>query len=499
MRESGGRGGERRGSVGVIDIGSNSVRLVVFEAAARNPVTLFNEKAICAIGRNMVSSGRLDAEGMRLALAALTRFRAVAQGIGVKRLVAVATAAARDAKNGASFIEKARAACGVPIRVLSGAEEAEYAALGVIAGLPEADGVAGDLGGGSLELATVSAGRIGPGTTLPFGPLRLMDASGGRLLAAERLVDEGLLRVPGIEKLKGRTLYAVGGVWRNLARIHMHRTGYPLHILHGYELSRIEVLRICEFVRSQSPRALERLPDVPKRRTEALPFGALVLERLVRLGQLDKVVVSAFGVREGVLFKGLPPSVRQSDPLLEASAQTALLFGRRAAQVDEVQAFTAPLFADEDAIGFRLRKAACLLADSAWRQHPDYRADLAFRYVLQAQIAGIDHKARAFLALCLWYRYGGDTGHEMIDPVERLAGFEKALRAERLGRALRLAFVLSGSAQGTGRDFALSLGPRYLKLLIAKRRAGVVGEPVERRLEELAFAFARDPKIVVKR
>ncbi len=467
----------------VIDIGSNSVRLVVFEHATRNPVTLFNEKAICAIGRNMVSTGKLDAAGMKMALATLRRFRAVISGMGVKDVQVVATAAARDAKNGPEFVRKAQEACGRKVRVLTGPEEAELAALG----------------DGSLEQTAVKDAKLGKGVTLPFGPLRLIDASRGRLDRAGRMVDEALMAMPGIEKFKGRDLYAVGGVWRNIARLHMARTGYPLNVLHGYEMTRAEVLRICEFVMSQSQRTLERMAGVPKRRAESLPFGALVLDRVMRIGQLDRVIVSGYGVREGVLFKTLNKDIRDLDPLLAAAGETADRFGRRSAQVTEIERFTAPLFADESAELKRQRIAACMLSDSAWRQHPDYRAELSFNYVLQAQMAGVRHRARSYLALTLWHRYGGDAQSHVIAPIERLAGLEIALRSERMGRALRLAYVLAGSAKGLGSDFTLRLEPHELVLRIARRRSDIRGETVEKRLEELATSFAREARIVITR
>ncbi len=483
----------------VIDIGSNSVRLVVFEGATRNPVTLFNEKAICAIGRNMVSTGKLDAAGMQLALATLRRFHAIVDGMGVKKVHVVATAAARDARNGPDFVRRAQAACGHKVRVLTGPEEAELAALGVLCGLPDADGLVGDLGGGSLELTAVKAGALGKGVTLPFGPLRLIDAARGRLDRAGRLVDQALEAMPGIDSFAGRDLYAVGGVWRNIARLHMARTGYPLNVLHGYEMTRPEVLRIAEFVMSQSQRTLERMAGVPKRRAESLPFGALVLDRVMRRAQLDRVIVSGYGVREGVLFKTLPGKLRAADPLLAAAGDTAERFGRRSAQVDEIDAFTAPLFADESDELRRQRLAACMLSDSAWRQHPDYRAELSFNYLMQAQIAGIRHRARSYLALTLWHRYGGDAQSHIIAPIERLAGLEIALRAERMGRALRLAYVLAGSARGLGSDYTLKLEAHELVLRISRRRVDIRGETVEKRLEDLATSFAREARIVIRR
>src|ERR1700742_4139842 len=156
-----------RGPVAIVDIGSNSVRLVVYEAQSRVAGTLQNEKSICAIGRDMVTSGRLHAEGCKEALEALSRFRMIADGLGVEHHDAVATAAARDASNGPDFIRQAEKAWGRPIRILAGEDEARIAAEGVVAGIPHADGMAADLGGGSLDMVSVKDGRTAGGGTRP--------------------------------------------------------------------------------------------------------------------------------------------------------------------------------------------------------------------------------------------------------------------------------------------------------------------------------------------
>lgn len=483
---------------GVIDIGSNSVRLVVFEAASRNPITLFNEKAICAIGRNMVTTGRLDPEGMKLALAALRRFRAVSEGMGVKRIEVVATAAARDAANGPDFVRLAEEASGQKVQVLTGQQEAELAALGVVCGLPDADGLVGDLGGGSLELTEVARGAFGIGATLPFGPLRLMDAAKGRIDRAIQIVDERLAQFQGLDQMRGRTLYAVGGVWRNIARLHMARSKYPLHVLHGYEMSSSGVQRITSMIMGLKRKPIDRLPGIARRRVEALPFGAAVLNRVMAHGHFDRVIVSAFGVREGVLYRSLDAKTRALDPLYVTSGETAERFGRRPGQVTEIEQFLTPLFENDDPEQARLRRAACLLSDSGWRQHPDHRAEITLRYILQAQIAGIRHYGRAFLALTLWHRYGGDLKHGLTAPLEKMIGPQESRRAMALGQALRLSYVLGGSATGLGSAFTLALRPNGLTLSIARERADIRGEAVEKRLEELAATLGRTARITLK-
>src|SRR5580692_157141 len=283
----------RSGRVAIVDIGSNSVRLVIYESFTRTPATVHNEKAICGIGRNMVSSGKLNADGIAMALEALARFRMMADALDAPVREAVATAAARDASNGQEFVRRAEAAWGSPIRILSGEEEARLAALGVLAGIPSADGLVADLGGGSLDMVTVRGGETGAALTLPFGPLRLIDVAKGDTEHARDLVRSGLEETRRIGGLKGRSLYAVGGVWRSFARVDMEESGYPLHVLHNYTIPAERAVKISRVLARLSRRSYELMEVVSRRRAEALPYGAIVLEELLLATGLGQVVVSA--------------------------------------------------------------------------------------------------------------------------------------------------------------------------------------------------------------
>ena len=255
--------------VAVVDIGSNSVRLVVYDGLRRSPAPIFNEKILCGLGKGVAITGNLNEAAISRALLALRRFKALAKQIGVKSIYAVATAAAREAKNGQAFIDKAENALGAGIKVLTGKEEARFAALGVMAGTPEADGIAGDLGGGSLELIDIKDGKLHDGITLPIGPLRLIDMSGGSIQRAREIVDEYLVKAPILEKLHGRTFYAVGGTWRNLARIHMAQSNYPLHVLHHYSMTRQQAEGIAELVAGLTVTSLKDVKDMSKSRVRS--------------------------------------------------------------------------------------------------------------------------------------------------------------------------------------------------------------------------------------
>jgi len=487
----------RNGPVAIVDIGSNSVRLVIYEAASRTPAVVHNEKAICAIGRNMVTTGELNGEGIGLALEALGRFRMLADAHGIEIREAVATAAARDASNGHEFVRRAEATWGGPIRVLSGEEEARLAAEGVLAGIPKASGLVADLGGGSLDMVTVNDGRTGDALTLPFGPLRLMDVAKGNADKARDVVDEGLDAIEDLKSLEGNALYAVGGAWRSFARIDMEEAGYPIHVLHGYQIPRARALKLCKVVSQLSKKSLDKMKIVSRRRAESLPYGALVLERLLMATDLREVVISAYGLREGILFEKLGADERARDPLVEFAAATNARISRTPGHAEEIFEWAEPLFAGERPDERRVRLAACLFSDIGWRRHPDDRALGAFNQVLTAPFAGAGHRARAVIAAAVFHRYSGDEDFPRDMALGDLLSEEDGQLARRIGLAARLAFALSASAQGELQHYKLRLTPTRVLLDVPRRRASIAGEPVQKRLGDIASLLGRKGEILI--
>jgi exopolyphosphatase/guanosine-5'-triphosphate,3'-diphosphate pyrophosphatase len=481
----------------VVDIGSNSVRLVIYEYFSRTPAVVHNEKAICAIGRDMVARRRLHDEGMRLALEALSRFRILADAHHVERRDAVATAAARDASNGQDFVRRAEAAWGGPIRILSGEEEARLAAQGVLAGIPTADGLVADLGGGSLDMVTVKSARTGQAMTLPFGPLRLTDAAIGEPERARKIVATGLADAGRLGDFKGRSLYAVGGVWRSFARVDMEEQDYRLRVLHNYSIPRARALKLARVMARLSRKSFDKMRMVSRRRAEALPYGAIVLEELLLATELESVVISAYGVREGILFGQLSADERAKDPLIAFAAATNARISRTPAHATEMFDWIAPLFPDESDDARRIRLAVCLFSDIGWRKHPDDRALGTFSQVLTAPFAGIDHRGRAVIATGVFHRYSGDEDYPPDVQLGGLLGDDESALAVRLGLAARLAFTLSASAGGELLNYCLRLTPARVVLEVPRRRAMVAGEPVQKRLAAVASALGRRSEIVI--
>ena len=430
----------------VIDVGSNSVRLVLYRLDGRAIWSVFNEKVLAGLGRNLARTGRLAPDGSEATLLALARFRALIDASRPRLIFAVATAAVRQAADGEAFRDRVERETGFYLRILSGEEEARYAALGVLAGAPNSTGLVGDLGGASLELVQVGPDGPGQGVTLPLGPFSL-DA-GGRF--EPDLVREAAARhIEPIERIyRSDTLHAVGGAWRNLALLHMRISNYPLSIVHQYEIGRREILDAARFIGQQSRASLERIEGISKRRLESLPHAAVVLETLVERLNIQRVVISAHGLREGLVWQAMAPEVRMHDPLVAgcaalASRQPAAEALGWALETWAGAAFSRlePVFGDRDPV---LTAAACRLAELGAQLHPDHRAELVFNQVLRSPIAGADHAERAFLACAAFGRHTSASQPPSSTLVARLLTPERHQRARALGAALRLGCDLSG-------------------------------------------------------
>jgi exopolyphosphatase / guanosine-5'-triphosphate,3'-diphosphate pyrophosphatase len=486
--------------IAVIDIGSNSVRLIIYEGLARSPTPTFNEKVLAGLGREVQSTGLLPADAVEKALAALRRFRALCNTVRVERVLVLATAACRDASNGPAFIAAAERICATSIEVLSGQREAQLSALGVLSGMHRPDGIVGDLGGGSLELVDLHASKIGEGITLPLGGLALLDISAKSLRKAEKFVKKTLADIPELDRGSGRHFYAVGGTWRALARLHMWQIGYPLHVMHNYLIPAREALEFSRLVHRVSPEMLSRIEVVSDARRPLLAYAALVLEHVVRRTKPKNVIISALGVREGLLYSMLEPEERKKDPLLAAARELNLLRSRSPVHGEELIAWT-DLFVersrlDETAEERRLRHAGCLLADIGWRTHPDYRGEQSLNLVAHAAFVGIDHPGRAFLAMTVFFRHAGLVDNELSPRLPELATTRILDRARVLGAAMRVAFLISAAMPGVLPRAPLFLAHGRLVLELDAELAPLAGERLFNRLKQLARLIGREPVII---
>jgi exopolyphosphatase / guanosine-5'-triphosphate,3'-diphosphate pyrophosphatase len=482
----------------VVDIGSNSVRLVAYEGLTRAPTPLFNEKVLCGLGKGVANTGFLPEEGVALALKSLQRFRALITMMQISEVHVIATAAARDAKNGPEFLAAAEEAIGAPVQLLSGKREATLSAHGIRAGFFRPDGLVGDLGGGSLELIDVSPKHEGGAVSLPLGGLALTDSSGGSLKKAAKIVDKALKKCDF--DAKRRSFYAVGGTWRALAKLHMAQKGYALNVLHHYRMDSAEAIEFCRMVQRLDPDALPAISSVSTARRPLLALGALVLEHTLLHSGARDVAFSALGVREGLLFDLLSKEERERDPLLAAAMDFNILRSRAPQHGLDLIEWTDRLF---DVLGLeetdeerRLRAAACLLADIGWRAHPDFRGEQTLHMISNAAIVGIDHPGRAYIALAVFYRHNGISEADLSPRLRELTSTRLQERARILGAAMRVAYIASASMPGVlPRIGVCRVSKSKLGLVLPQDLAPLTGDRLQGRLRQLAKLSGQEAEI----
>ncbi len=479
---------------GIVDIGSNSVRLVVFDGPGRCPSCLFNEKVLCGLGRNLVSKGVLGKVPVKKALEALQRFRALADQLNIGKLEVIATAAAREADDGAQFIEEAEARVRGPIRVLTGKEEARLALSGVYSAFNNAKGVAGDLGGGSLELVGVGKDVKSEWATLKLGGLRLMDTSGGKLPKARQIARQQFKKVKWLENYSGQAFYAVGGTWRAFAKIHMGWRDYPLRILHSYQIPAGEALELARTVQERPIEFFDGVDGISGGRRQLLPYGAVVLEQLIHALDPREIIISASGIREGLHFEGLDDNVKKLDPLLCACESLARHRSRSVTHAFELCSWTDEIFKaldKESAEERRLRHAACLVSDVGWRIHVDYRGEQSVNVIDNAAFAGVDHAGRAFMALTLFFRNEGIKKSEVTRKLRGLMSERAYSRARNLGAALRAAHMISAGRAGSLEKTQLKVTGKTFVLELPGDMANLNGERLRNRFNTLSSMFDR--------
>lgn len=471
----------------VIDIGSNTIRLVVYAGLPRAPMLIYNEKSRVALGACLAGDGVIGEHTMAKALAALGRFETLARSMKVDTLRVVATAATREAKNGRELVEKA-AALGIRIDVLDGDTEATAAGLGVLSDNPHANGYVGDLGGGSLELIRVARGTLGERISLPLGTLRHKTLVGKSTKQIAQMVRDELDQLnggAGFEIEKGLPFYLIGGSWRCFSRLHMYVSGYPLTILSNYQMPSDAPSALAAIV--NDPVALAQTKIVSSARAVALPGATALLGALVRLFEPERLVTSIYGLREGLLFDQLSDAERQQDPLIAAARFEGERLARFPFHGDVLADWIAPVFADQSETDTRLCRAACLLADSVWNVNPEYRADHALDLALDGNWPGVVASDRAVIAAALWTVHAGKRS--LPNKLSILASPGALAQAVIWGLAIRLAQRLDGGTGGALADSSINGDNDVLSLRLTRQSIRLQSNTLLRRLQVLGDAL----------
>ena len=484
--------------VGVVDVGSNSVRMVVFDGAARSPAYFYNEKIMCALGAGMSETGRLNPQGRVRALTAMRRFRALATSMDTGPLTAVATAAVRDAEDGAEFCQEVERETGIKIWIIDGREEARLSAQGVLLGWPGSYGLVCDIGGSSMELAEINDGQVGARVSSSLGPLKLRDLKGGKKARRAHIRDTlaGMKETLGPQKNR---LFLVGGSWRAIAKIDMLRLGYPLQVLHEYRMTPASIRATAAYIRELGIDELRERADISAARMTLVPHAAEVLREITKTFKPRDIAVSSYGIREGLLYEQMPPRLRRRDPLIEACRFAEAKDARMPGSGKVLFEFLSPLFKSARPERERLIKAACLLHDVSWRAHPDYRAEDCFDNATRANLGGLKHSERVFLGLSLLHRYSNRRDGTRFEDLHGLVSEKDQLEAEIVGKAIRFAAVLWPGEDADMGKLLWYPKKKLLELKLPAEAGPLFGEVVQTRFESLASALKAETKVHIAR
>ena len=474
----------------IVDIGSNSIRLVVYQGPVRVPAILFNEKVMAGLGRELSTTGAIGKESMALAIRGLKRFHRLCSEMEVDSIKSFATAAVRDASNGKDLLKAARL-IGYDVQVLQGEEEAELAALGVISGIPEAKGIVGDLGGGSLELALVEDGQVLERFSFPLGVLRVADLRCKGQDKLKRQVRRMLKKTGWEKQAQALPFYLVGGSWRSLARLDMFDSNYPLPVIHNYEMEPRRAQRLVSRLAQLNRDKLKTVPGLSSSRIPTLNDAAWLLSTLVRYLNSSKLVVSAYGVREGLLFQNISKQEAARDPLLIGTEDAGTAQSRFPANSKLLGKWIAEIFSDDPAEWQRIRQAACNLGDVAWRANPNFRAERGLEIGLHGNWVGISGPEREMLGQALYTSFGGGT--RVFPGVGKLADEAATQRAISWGLAMRLGQRLSGGTRNPLEQTQIRKAGKNLELTIKRELVDLYGDAVAKRHGHLANMLGLEP------
>lgn len=480
--------------VGVVDVGSNSVRMVVFDGAARSPAYFYNEKIMAGLGEGLARTGRLNPQGRERALSALRRFAILARGMGISPLTCVATAAVREAEDGPEFRAQVERETGLRLWVIDGPEEARLSAQGVLLGWPDADGVVCDIGGNSMELAVVKDGVVGTRVTSPLGPFRLQLVQGGDK-ALKAHIDKIMAGLAAEIDASHARIYLVGGSWRAIARLDMERRKYPMTVLHEYRMTASGVIQTCNWIAKQDEAALRSMTGSGAERMALVPLASKVLKSLVETFRPKEIDVSSYGIREGLLYEQMPDRLRRRDPLIEACRHAERTMARIPGFGKQLYEFILPLFRAADPARLRLIRAACLLHDTTWRTHPDYRAEACFDNVTRANMAALSHPERVFLGIALLHRYKNSRSGSRMEPLFSLLTPAQIRDAEILGKAMRFGAMFAIDAPEKAGTLSVDRRKKILSLELNPATAALFGEVAQARLASLAAAMGLTARV----
>ena len=473
--------------IGIIDIGSNSIRLVVFDGPRRSPLYLYNEKVFFRLGLQSFGKKAFDNATLKAVSRIINRYVAICQNMEIHKIIMFGTSALREASNSDVLVEEIRKNTSICVDVISGEKEAFYAAQGILLGFPNAEGIICDLGGNSVEFANICKRVIAECNSTLLGPLAITKLE-NKIEDIDRYIRKQLLGAVNANAAKDKPFFLIGGSWRAIAKIHMQRTQYPLKIIQGYKVKSKKIKKTLEFIQDSSFITKYDEINISADRLELLPLSARLLEIIIDELQIKTLTFSSFGVREGFLYHNLSEAEKKKDPLIEA----AKFFEKKETRFPNMSKHTfkwiSPLYENLPRKTKRVILAATKLHDIAWIAHPDYKTEMCLELVTRSNISGLSHKERVFLAMILLFRHKAKPEKVFNSKLFKIVSKKKRKIARVLGKGLKLASTVLGELSLFDKiDFRLKA--HEVELCFQSKIDFVNGEVVERRIQELNKAL----------
>ena len=473
--------------IGIIDIGSNSIRLVVFDGPKRSPLYLYNEKVFFRLGLQSFGKKAFDNATLKAVSRIINRYVAICRNMEINKIIMFGTSALREASNTNVLVEVIRKKTNIGIDVISGEKEAFYAAQGILLGFPNAEGIICDLGGNSVEFANICKRVIAECNSTLLGPLAITKLE-NKIEDIDRYIRKQLLGAVNANTAKDKPFFLIGGSWRAIAKIHMQRTQYPLKIIQGYKVKSKKIKKTLEFIQDSSFITKYDEINISADRLELLPLSARLLEIIIDELQIKTLTFSSFGVREGFLYHNLSEAEKKKDPLIEA----AKFFEKKETRFPNMSKHTfkwiSPLYENLPRKTKRVILAATKLHDIAWIAHPDYKMEMCLELVTRSNISGLSHKERVFLAMILLFRHKAKPEKVFNSKLFKIVSKKKRKIALVIGKGLKLASTFFGEKSLFDKiDFRLKA--HEVELCFQSKIDFVNGEVVERRIQELNKAL----------
>jgi exopolyphosphatase/guanosine-5'-triphosphate,3'-diphosphate pyrophosphatase len=479
----------------IIDLGSNSIRMLIYDDFKLNPIPLFNEKAVCKLGKNLDKSKKLNADGCVSALKVLNRFKEILEVSEVRNLQIVATAALREADDAKSFLDKVEEIFNTEPRVLTGEEEAETAANGVILGFGNIDGVVADLGGGSLELTRVSNNIIHEKISLPLGVLRLMNNPIIKKKNLPKYIRNMLKDYKWLIEKKLKNLYVVGGTWRALLKNHIYQDDYPLHVLHQYRLNRYSAVKYLNKISNLNKSSLKSLEPITKSRTQFLPYSSIILNELIEIVDPKYIICSISGLREGHMDFIYNKDKTKID-ILNSHIDTIVFqkgdFGKSYLKYFN---FIKPAFDGNEIFNDKLLNLSCILSKMDWGLGAFQKAGLVFNEVLNTPILQLSHQERVMIALASFWRHCSLKYNPNYKYLGLLTN-NQIINSKRVGAALRLSESLTSLSSLLLDEFKIYKRRQTLYLKIPRVHMDIVSKQVTKKFKALAKIMELESSII---